>query len=69
MMNAVKHSGDWGVPARRLAVALSATSPRADHRAVGFPLQSLTQSTHRLGAHVSQPYLVYSIHLSQVHLA
>jgi hypothetical protein len=32
-----------GVPARRLAVALSATSPRADYRAVGFPLQSLTR--------------------------
>ena len=43
-MNAVKHSGCWGVPARRLAVALSATSPRADYRAVGFPLQSLTRS-------------------------
>ncbi len=33
-----------GVAARRLAVALSATSPRADYRAVGFPLQSLTQT-------------------------
>jgi hypothetical protein len=33
-----------GVPARRLAVALSAPSPRADHRAVGFPLQSLTRN-------------------------
>jgi len=33
-----------GVSARRLAVALSATSPRADYRAVGFPLQSLTRN-------------------------
>ena len=40
-MNAVKHSGCWGVPARRLAVALSATSPRF---AAGFPLQSLTRN-------------------------
>jgi len=43
-MNTVKHSGCWGVPARRLAVALSAASPRADYRAVGFPLQSLTRN-------------------------
>ncbi len=43
-MNAVKHSGCLGVPARRLAVALSAASPRADYRAVGFPLQSLTRN-------------------------
>ncbi len=35
--------GCLGVPARRLAVALSATSPRADYRAVGFPLQTLTR--------------------------
>ncbi len=41
-----------GVPARRpayrtgrLAVALSAASPRADYRTVGFPLQSLTRAT------------------------
>ncbi len=52
-MNTVKHteschierSRDVGVPARRLAVALSAASPRADYRAAGFPLQSLTRST------------------------
>jgi hypothetical protein len=39
-MNAVKHYGCLGVPARRLAVALSAASPRF---AAGFPLQSLTR--------------------------
>jgi YD repeat-containing protein len=51
-MNAVKHSGCWGVPARPsaplccaqdVAVALSAKT-RADHRAAGFPLQSLTRN-------------------------
>ena len=42
-MNAVKHSGGWGVPARRLAVALSAASPRF---AAGFPLQSHTRLVH-----------------------
>jgi hypothetical protein len=49
-MNAVKHSGGWGVPARPsaplccaqdVAVALSAASPRF---AAGFPLQSLTRN-------------------------
>ena len=35
--------GSLGVSARRLAVALSAASPRTDYRAVGFPLQSLTR--------------------------
>ena len=46
----ISRLADMGVPARRLAVALSATSlpagqagPRADYRAVGFPLQSLTR--------------------------
>ena len=51
LMNAVKHSGCWGVPVRPsaplccaqdVAVALSAPSPRAGYRAAGFPLQSLT---------------------------
>ena len=42
-MEPMRDSG-WGVPARRLAVALSAASPRADYRAVGFPLQSLTRN-------------------------
>jgi len=41
MGKALKHSGCWGVPARRLAVALSAASPRY---AAGFPLQSLTRN-------------------------
>lgn len=48
LMNAMKHSGCWGVPLPRLKagarVALSAASPRADYRAVGFPLQSLTRN-------------------------
>jgi hypothetical protein len=43
LMNAAKHSGCLGVPARGLAVALFAASPRADYRAAGFPLQSLTR--------------------------
>jgi len=42
-MEQMRDSG-LGVPARRLAVALSAASPRADYRAVGFPLQSLTRN-------------------------
>lgn len=42
-MNAVKHRDGWGVPARRLAVALSAASPRAGYRAAGFALRSLTR--------------------------
>ena len=42
-MNAMKHSGGWGVPARRLAVALSARTPRS-FVAVGYPLQSLTRN-------------------------
>ncbi|HMC97193.1 MAG TPA: hypothetical protein VKG92_06055, partial [Flavobacteriales bacterium] len=42
-MNAVKHSGCLGVPLAKPRVALSAASPRADYRAVGFPLQSLTR--------------------------
>jgi hypothetical protein len=54
LMNAMKHSGCWGVPLPRLKagarVALSAASPRADYRAVGFPLQSLTRSTHKPAA-------------------
>jgi hypothetical protein len=65
-MNAVKHSGCCGVSARRLAVALSASSPRADYRAVGFPLQSLTRNavlalalclvTHVVPAQFFKPY-------------
>jgi tetratricopeptide (TPR) repeat protein len=48
-MNAVKHSGGClGVPARRLAVALSAASLPAGQAgprcAAGFPLQSLTRN-------------------------
>ena len=39
-----KRDSGLGVSARRLAVALSATSPRADYHAVGFPLQSLTRN-------------------------
>jgi len=35
--------GSLGVPARRLAVALFAASPRS-FLAVGFPLQSLTRN-------------------------
>lgn len=50
-MNAVKHSGGWGVPARPsaplccaqdVAVALSARTPRS-FLAAGYPLQSLTR--------------------------
>jgi|GEM_PF-3665830 hypothetical protein len=36
------HLIGWGVPARRLAVALSARTPRS-FLAVGYPLQSLTR--------------------------
>ena len=43
-MNTVKQSGCWGVPLAEPRVALSATSPRADYRAVGFSLQSLTRN-------------------------
>ncbi len=39
-----KWSQRVGVPARRLAVALFVPSPRADYRAVGFPLRSLTRN-------------------------
>ena len=45
-----------GVPARRLAVALSAASPRTSYRAVGFPLQSLTQNA---GQHSSALTLLF----------
>lgn len=37
-----------GVPARRLAVALFVPSPRADYRAVGFPLRLLTRGSRSL---------------------
>ena len=51
-----------GVSARRLAVALSASSPRADYRAVGFPLQSLTRKMplHRLSTLFSLVFVVLS---------
>jgi hypothetical protein len=41
---------DLGVPARKLAVGLSAHSPRrlASSPPAGYPLQSLTQSKHIL---------------------
>ena len=51
----------WGVPARRLAVALSASSPRADYRAVGFPLQSLTRTRS-----ISKRLVVVAFHLIMV---
>ena len=38
-----KRDSCLGVPLAKPRVALSAPSPRADHRAVGFPLQSLTR--------------------------
>gem|GEM_PF-4187517 len=41
-----------GVSARRLAVALSVASPRADYRAVGFPLRSLTLNKRQAKAGV-----------------
>ncbi len=44
-MRAVQHSGaSLGVPLAEPRVALSAPSPRADYRAAGFPLQSLTRN-------------------------
>lgn len=43
-MNGVKHSDGLGVPLAEPRVALYAASPRADYRAVGFPLQSLTRA-------------------------
>ena len=36
--------GFWACPSQKPRVALSAASPRADYRAVGFPLQSLTRN-------------------------
>ena len=39
----MKHENDLGVTLAKPRVALSAPSPRADYRAVGFPLQSLTR--------------------------
>ena len=48
-MNTVKHRDCWGVPLAKPRVALSAKT-RADYRAVGFPLQSLTQGSMKIDA-------------------
>ena len=43
-----KRDSGWGVSLAKPRVALSAASPRADYRAVGFPLQSLTRNAGSL---------------------
>jgi|GEM_PF-3523807 hypothetical protein len=60
-MNAVKHSGCLGVPLAKPRVALSAASPRADYRAVGFPLQSLTRTSPIDGSRTSQDFYLLRI--------
>jgi len=43
-MKVISRLANWGVPLAKPRVALFVASPRADYRAVGFPLRSLTQN-------------------------
>lgn len=67
-----------GVPARRLAVGLSPSSPQPDYRPPGFPVQSLTRNeastrvwkyvflnTKNLAARIDTHHILLSQYLSE----